>query len=95
MGLNLALAAAALAVVAHTPPAGDTLPAAWHGDSFIHLADTLDVATVALPPPADNRPRAGHPGAPPLVAAGHGRRRGGAVRHPQPPLKRALRGRPG
>lgn len=53
MGLNLALATAALALVAHTPPVGDTSPAAREGESFAHLADTLDVVSVAPSPAAE------------------------------------------
>jgi hypothetical protein len=54
MGLNSALAAAALAVVTQAPPAAD-LPssAASQGESFSHLAETLDVVSIAPPPPAE------------------------------------------
>jgi hypothetical protein len=52
--MNLALAAAALAVVAQSPPAADSgSPDFGHGESFAQLAETLDVASIAPPPPAE------------------------------------------
>lgn len=73
MGLNLALATAALAVVVHSPPADSAAP---QGESFIELAERLDVATVAPPPPsaepADSASGIPEPGTWSLLAMGLG-----------------------
>jgi len=52
MGFNLALSAAALAMATQASPAGNVAPPALlHGDSFTHLAQPLDVVSIAPPPP--------------------------------------------